>query len=146
MTMMNDDNCYVDPKLRLKGFNAFLGLRFGDISDEGCEVFCDLRPELLNPMGIAHGGLIATLTDVVAGTMALQIDRMERNIVTQSCHIHYLLPGTGAYLRARAELIRKGGRSCVVKTDCFLEDGRLCATATYEIAYLKTRKEDDHHE
>ncbi len=134
--MEENRKAYVTPEARLRGFNRFVGLRFGEISDEYCEVFCDLKEHHLNPLGFAHGGMIATLTDVAAGTMALQIDRCEHNIVTQSCNIHYLRPGTGSLLRVRASVIRKGRRCCVVRTDCFNGEEKLCAAAIYEIAYL----------
>lgn len=123
---------------RRAGFTAYCGLEFDRIEDDGCSVSCVLRNELLNPAGVAHGGLIATLTDVAAGVMALQADGFTRNIVTQSCSIHYLRPGTGTSMRADSTVIRKGGRVCVVHVDCFTDDGTLCATAIYEIAYLNS--------
>ena len=90
---------YTDPierlKSRYKGFNAYCGIHFDSVQDDVCTISCPLRPELLNPAGIAHGGLVATLTDVAAGLMALQADAWAHNIVTQSCNIHYLRPGTG---------------------------------------------------
>ena len=126
----------VDVPYRSRGFTGYCGLEFTELSDEKCVISCPLRPELLNPMGVVHGGLTATLTDVAAGTMALQADRSERKIVTQSCNIHYLRPGTGARLRAESTLIRKGRRVCVVRVDCYDDEDRLVACAVYEIAYL----------
>ena len=124
---------------RYKGFTGYCGIVFDEVLDESCRVSCELRPELLNPSGVAHGGLTATLTDVAAGLMALQADEWVHNIVTQSCHIHYLRPGTGDRMWAESRTVRKGRRVCVVQVDCFSDDGRLCATATYEIAYLDER-------
>ena len=121
---------------RYKGFTGFCGIRFDEVREEGCVVSCELRPELLNPSGIAHGGLIATLTDVAAGLMALHADGWVHNIVTQSCNIHYLRPGIGDRLRAESRVIRKGRRVCVVQVDCYTPEARLFATALYEIAYL----------
>jgi acyl-CoA thioesterase len=99
---------------RLKGFTSYCGLDFTEIADEKCVISCRLRPELLNPSGIAHGGLIATLTDVAAGMMALQADHWRRYIVTQNCNLHYLRPGIGEVLRAESRVIRKGNRVCVL--------------------------------
>lgn len=134
---MADTIPYVDPKSRLVGFNAFLGLEFTSVSDDKCVVSLAMRPEFLNPLGVAHGGVIATLTDVAAGTMALQADRREHTILTQSCHIHFLRPGTGDRLTAESRIIRKGHRVCVVQVNCFSGDGTLSATAIYEISYLE---------
>ena len=128
-----------DIKTRLKGFNGYCGLEFAEVGDDHCTIRCPLRPELLNPAGMAHGGLIATMTDVAAGMMALQIDQWTHNIVTQSCDIHYLRPGSGNCLYAVSRVIRKGRRVCVVQVDCLTEDDKLFACATYEISYLDER-------
>ena len=133
--MAENDNRF-DVSRRTRGFTAYCGLEFDELSAERCVVSCPMRPELLNPAGIAHGGLIATLTDVAAGSMALVADGNTRTIVTQSCSIHYLRPGTGDVLRAESRVVRKGNRVCVVQVDCFSADGSHAATATYEIAYL----------
>ena len=136
--MSGNENRF-DVKVRSRGFTGYCGLEFDEIGKERCVISCPMRPELLNPAGIAHGGLIATLTDVAAGCMALVADGNTRSIVTQSCSIHYLSPGTGDRLRAESKLLRKGNRICVVQVDCFSTDGTLSAVATYEIAYLNTR-------
>ncbi len=127
-----------DVRVRSRGFTGYCGLEFVELSEDRCVISCPMRPELLNPAGIAHGGLIATLTDVAAGSMALVADGNTRSIVTQSCSIHYLSPGTGDTLRAEAKVLRKGNRVCVVQVDCFSADGTLAAIATYEIAYLNS--------
>lgn len=136
---MNGNENRFDVKVRSRGFTGYCGLEFDEIGKERCVISCPMRPELLNPAGIAHGGLIATLTDVAAGSMALAADGNTRSIVTQSCSIHYLSPGTGDRLRAEAKVLRKGNRVCVVQVDCFSADGTLSAVATYEIAYLNIR-------
>lgn len=124
---------------RYKGFTGYCGIRFDEVHEDSCTVSCELRPELLNPSGLAHGGLIATLTDVAAGLIALHADGWIHNIVTQNCNIHYLRPGTGDRLRAESRVIRKGRRVCVVQVDCFTSENMLCTTALYEIAYLDER-------
>ena len=134
--MSENENKPFDIESRSRGFTGYCGLEFTEITGERCVISCPMRPELLNPGGIAHGGLIATLTDVAAGSMALAADGRAHPIVTQSCNIHYLRPGTGGCLRAESRVIRKGNRVCVVQVDCFSADGSLAAVATYEIAYL----------
>ena len=126
----------VDVPYRSRGFTGYCGLEFTELSDEKCVISCPLRPELLNPMGVVHGGLTATLTDVAAGTMALHADRRQRGIVTQSCTIHYLRPAMGSVLRAESRIVRKGHRICVTSVDVLSEDGSLAATAVYEVYYL----------
>ena len=122
---------------RLRGFTSYCGIVFDDLQSDRCLISCPLRPELLNPAGLVHGGLIATVLDVVSGLMALQADDWTRKIVTQNCDIHYLRPAGGERLWAEGRLIRKGRRVCVVQAECYCSaDGRPCATSIYEIAYL----------
>ena len=137
---MELNNKYIDTSRRSVGFTGYCGFEFTEISDDFCTVSCSLRPELLNPGGIAHGGLIAALTDVSASAMAIQIDRRAHPVVTQSCSIHYLRPAAGDRLAARSTVIRRGKRVCVVQSDCFLDNGVHVATAVYEIAYLENRQ------
>ncbi len=121
---------------RDKGFTGLCGLEFTEIKDDGVIISCMLRDDLRNPAGSAHGGLIATMADVAASTMAFQADRVRHPIVTQSCSIHYLRKGQDGRLEAHARLVRKGRRVCVSAVDIMDEEGTLLATATYEIAYL----------
>lgn len=125
-----------DMEFRFKGFTGYCGLEYTEITDEEVTISCDMRPELRNPAGIAHGGLIATISDVAASTMAMQADRVHHEVVTQSCSIHYLRPGVGDRLQAKARLIRKGSRICIVRVDCLDTDGEMISTAVYEIAYI----------
>ena len=71
---MSENENKIDIRVRSRGFTGYCGLEFTEVSEERCVITCPLRPELLNPGGIAHGGLIATLTDVAAGSMALAAD------------------------------------------------------------------------
>ena len=133
---MSRKNPYATLSTQQRGFNQLMGVQFPEIGDEKCVVTLPMRPEFLNAMEVAHGGVISTLTDVAAGTMALHADRRAHGIVTQSCTIHYLRPATGAELRAESRIVRKGRRICVTSVDVFSGDGSLAATALYEIYYL----------
>ena len=126
---------------RMHGFASYCGIVYDDIQKDHCLISCPLKPEFRNPAGIAHGGMIATILDVVSGMMALEADDWTHNIVTQNCNIHYLRPAAGERLWAESHTVRKGNRVCVVRSDCFSDDGQLAATATYEIAYLGMRTE-----
>ena len=127
---------HINPKARSIGFTGYCGLSYAEFGDDSCTIGCELQPHHLNPSGAVHGGLIATMTDVAAGTMALEADNCEHNIVTQNCNLHFLRPAQGKMLRAVAKIIRKGRRVCVIDVDCFDDDGKLCTHAVYEVAYL----------
>ncbi len=129
---------YFDASTRKRGFTTYCGLEFTTTSEDLCVISCPLRQELMNPAGIVHGGLTATIMDVASGTLALMADGNRHGIVTQSCNIHYLRPAKGDVLRAESHLLRKGRRICVVQADCFCDDrSDPVATAIYEIAYVE---------
>ncbi len=126
----------IDHSLHPVGFDRLCGVEFTEINDDETVISCELRPELLNPGGNVHGGVIATLSDVAACTMAGKADRVKHPLVTQSCSIHYLRPASTGRLLARAHVVRKGARVCVVSVDCEDEEHNRIATAIYEITYL----------
>ena len=126
----------LDHPFHTVGFDRLCGVEFTEINNDETVISCELRPEHLNPGGNVHGGVIATLTDVAACTMSGKADRVKHPLVTQSCNIHYLRPVSKGRLQARAHVVRKGSRVCVVSVDCEDEKHNIVATAIYEIAYL----------
>ena len=58
--------------------------------DGGATVELDLTPELLNPLGMAHGGTIFSLCDIAAGSAAASQGTVA---VTLDSTIHYYRPG-----------------------------------------------------
>ena len=58
--------------------------------DGGATVELDLTPELLNPLGMAHGGTVFTLCDIAAGSAAASQGTVA---VTLDSTIHYYRPG-----------------------------------------------------
>ena len=117
-------------------FDRYCGIEYLELSSDCCITRVQLRKELCNPGGIAHGGLIATLTDSAAIAAAVEADNRQHLITTQNVDIHFLRPAAGTYLRAVARVIRKGRHICVVQTDCYSDNDSLIATAIYEICYL----------
>ena len=48
------------------GFFALLGLRFGEASGDRVTVHWQVRPELLQPYGIQHGGVYCSVVETAA--------------------------------------------------------------------------------
>ena len=96
----------------------------GDGWAEGELTVC---PEVLNPMGMVHGGCLATLADTVAGTAA---HSGGQRCVTLNCSLNLLKPAKGSRIVCRA-VRQKSGRTIqvceVVLTD---EQGAQVMTGT----------------
>lgn len=123
-----------------KGFNQYIGIRVVDIGEGTGEVEAELTPEMLNPLGRAHGGMIYTLCDVAAGTAAASRGRVA---VTLTGSINYLRAGYGGTtLRGRATEIKSGRQTAVYDVRVEDEAGRQIACATFTMYYTGQTIED----
>ena len=133
---MEENRFEQDAARELPSFDRYCGIEYTELGRERCVAGVQLRQELCNPGGIAHGGLIATLMDSAAIALSVEADGAKHMITPQNADLHFLRPAADGYLRAEARIIRKGRRICVVQTDCFSDSDSLIATGIYEICYL----------
>ncbi len=119
-------------------FSRLLGAELLQLSARGeAELALDLRDELMQQHGFAHGGVVSYLADnalTYAGGAALAVP-----VVTGEFKINYVRPAVGERLvaRARAEAVTRTQAVC--RCDVFaLREGqaRLCAVAQGTIAVL----------
>lgn len=101
----------------------------GERCDRGNSlVTLQVRPEIGNTVGDAHGGAIATLLDAAMASAAHSL-HPEQGVVTVSMTLNYLRAGRGL-LRARGK-VRQAGRSLLFcEAEVEDEAGKLIATAT----------------
>lgn len=98
------------------------------------EILLELRPELTQHHGFAHGGVIGALADNACAWAAASV---AGDVVTSSYTLHFLGPAIGDRLRAKGRVIRTGQRQVTVQADVFVETGdetKLVATALATIA------------
>lgn len=94
----------------------------------GAEGVLDLAPEVLNPMGIVHGGCLATLADTVTGAAAHSTGL---KCVTLNCTMNYLRPAVGRQIFCKAK-VQKSGRTIQVCEAVLTNDqGEAVATGTF---------------
>jgi uncharacterized protein (TIGR00369 family) len=126
-------------------FNRLIGLQVTDFTPERAEVCFDFKPDLVgNPVQqILHGGVIATVLDVVGGLMAVasalgRIDTLEMDNLAQhlgkmstiDMRSDYLRPGRGTRFTASATVIRAGNKVCVCRMELHNEAGVHIALGT----------------
>ena len=58
--------------------------------------------------GLVHGGVIATLADIVAGFSAYTLVAADQNVVTGEIKISFLRPAKGEELYARGYVLKSG--------------------------------------
>lgn len=111
--------------------------------DGGATVELTLTNDLLNPLGIAHGGTIFTLCDIAAGSAAASHGMAA---VTLDSNIHYYRPGhLGSTLTAVAYERKRGKQTAVYMVEVHDEERRHIADATFTMFYTGKRFEDYVH-
>ncbi|MGA7782107.1 MAG: PaaI family thioesterase [Paraburkholderia sp.] len=76
----------------------------------------------LNPLGIAHGGFLATLADTAFGFVLRAAGERDYPPVTASLTMDYLAPArNGAWVEARVDIHKVGRR--LINASCMLNCG-----------------------
>lgn len=116
-----------------------------EISEERSAFEMPVAQAAFNPSGNLHGGAIATLVDVTAGTAAAigstTFEPGKNTLVTADMHLRYLGRATGETIVAEAHVVRSGRQLVVV--DCEVRDrdtGKLIATADFSSMVVSLRQ------
>lgn len=115
-------------------FTRLIGVHYDHIGDGRCTASIEVRRHLLNPLGIAHGGVTFSLADTACGTAAVSALGGPR-VVTQDMQIRYHGPGRPGAMTAEARVIHHGQRT--ITTECRVrQDGVMLASVTATFAIL----------
>lgn len=123
--------------------NSYLRLHLLAAGPGWSRMQLDLRPEVMNPFGAAHGGSVSALIDSAAGSAisagTLPDDRIMGTIDMQ---VHFLQRATGNALVAEARMIRSGTAIAIAQVDVQNDAGALVAigTATFKLGPPGTRR------
>jgi 1,4-dihydroxy-2-naphthoyl-CoA hydrolase len=112
----------------MTGIPDYLGIRTTDIGPGTMTAELDVRPELLNPFGSAHGGTLAALADHVLGAVLYPLIPKGAWAATTELKLNFLAPVHEGVLRARSEVISLSRRTAVVRIDA-TNEGRLVGAA-----------------
>ncbi|KQP46162.1 PaaI family thioesterase [Pseudorhodoferax sp. Leaf274] len=118
-------------------FMHLLGIR-REFSEGGrARLVVDARRELENPIRAMHGGVVATLLDVVMASAAVSRIGFARTAVTLDMNISYLQPGRGR-LTADGEALAIGADGDTVQCRAEVRDdeGRCVARSMGSFRYL----------
>jgi uncharacterized protein (TIGR00369 family) len=112
----------------LTGLPAYLGIRTVDVGPARMVAEVDVRPELLNPFGTAHGGVVAGLVDHVLGSVMYPVIERGQWAATTEFKVNLLTAVRGGTLRAEAIIVAMSKRTAVVQVEV-TNDGRLACLA-----------------
>ena len=86
--------------------------------------------------GFVHGGVTATLADLVAGFAATTLVPDDHGVVTADLKISYLHPGIGQHLRAMGWVLKPGRRLHFCEAEVWCDD-LLIAKASATMAVVE---------
>ncbi|MGB3712892.1 MAG: PaaI family thioesterase [Candidatus Promineifilaceae bacterium] len=119
-------------------FTRLLGITFHEFGEGRCRASLEIKHHLLNPLGIAHGGVAFSLADSASGGAALSA-LGEPRIVTQDMQIRYHGPARLGIIVAEAEVLHHGQRT--LTTLCRVsQDKILIASVTATFAILSEQE------
>jgi uncharacterized protein (TIGR00369 family) len=146
--LMNDDNLMAIAHyffIERTPFNRVLGIRVKDVGEEAITIEFDMKDDLYGNTfrGLLHGGVTASILDVVGGMAAFfnlrhrmkgqpvpKVAQHFSKFGTVDLRIDYLRPGQGKSFTAKGVILRSGSRIAVARMELYNEIGKLLAVGT----------------
>jgi 1,4-dihydroxy-2-naphthoyl-CoA hydrolase len=117
------------------GFDRLYGLEIVSMDDAEVRARVPVRPEILQPAGLVHGGLFAAMAESMASIATyLAVHEQGRTAVGQSNQTTFLRPITSGTIHATARARHRGRTTWVWEVDVTADDGRLCALVRMTVA------------
>lgn len=79
--------------------------------------------------GFLHGGVTATVSDLVTGFAAWTLISKQESVVTADLKINYLYPGKGNLLKARGRVMKTGNLLHFCEAELWIDESPVIARA-----------------
>jgi len=114
---------------QLPGFGGWLNGSVSEINEEGdIEVEFEVRDEMLNPMGVIHGGAVAAIIDEILGFQLFLKSAEDAAYVSMSMNVDFLRGAkAGEVLTAIPKIVRIGRLIANVKCELHNTAGKIVA-------------------
>ncbi|HMI94744.1 MAG TPA: PaaI family thioesterase [Polyangiales bacterium] len=125
-----------------QGFNGLIGLQDLAQGDDGTvTATVPVRPELLQPFGLVHGGVFASVAETLAsfGTF-VGVHEQGMHAMGLSNSTSFLRPIVAGTIHATARPFHRGRTTWLWDVEITDDDGRLCATTRMTIAVRPARR------
>jgi 1,4-dihydroxy-2-naphthoyl-CoA hydrolase len=117
------------------GFNGLLDVEVTAWEDGMVRGQVDVRDELMQPAGLVHGGVFASIAESLASMATHHAVAEEgRAAMGQSNHTNFLRPITEGHVHAEARARHRGRSTWIWEVDFTDDQGRLCALSRMTIA------------
>lgn len=116
------------------GFNSHNHIVVTEVGEGTSVVEVEMTQDAMNPLGMAHGGLIFSMCDVATGVAARTGGRIT---VTLDSNIHFLRRAKDTEkLVARGRVVKAGRTTGLVTAEVFDDTDKLIATADMTVYYV----------
>lgn len=120
-------------------FMKLVGFKLNVIEEGRTEGWLELRQDHQQQTGLVHGGVTATLADIVAGFSAYTVVPEDQHVVTGEIKISYFAPGRGKQLYAKGWVVKQGRKMNFCEAEVWSVNGEertLIAKATTTMVTL----------
>jgi 1,4-dihydroxy-2-naphthoyl-CoA hydrolase len=122
------------------GFDALLGLELLECTEDLVTARLAVRDELLQPFGLVHGGVVASMAETLASVGTAVVVIPEGNgAMGLSNATSFLRPITSGAIHARALRRHRGRTTWIWDVEITDDDERLCALTRMTIAVRPLR-------
>jgi len=111
-------------------YPAMIGLNIAELDFDKCRIELTLRNDHLQPFGIVHGGVLATLIDTATFWAAFMRLPEDAGLVNVDLKLNYLKAVVSGHLRAEGECLRAGRQISYTVASVYNESGELVAHGT----------------
>ena len=130
----------IKEKLERQEFMKLMGFEVTKIEVGRVEGELVLEQRHRQHKGFAHGGVIATLADIVAGFAAVSLVPKDHHVVTAEIKVSYFHPGVGDKLLAKGFVLKQGRKINFCEAEVYVVNGEqeplLIAKASASMANI----------
>jgi 1,4-dihydroxy-2-naphthoyl-CoA hydrolase len=117
------------------GFDKHYGLEIVSMDDEEVQARVPVRPELLQPGGLVHGGVFASMAESMTSVATwLAVHEEGKSAMGQSNQTSFLRPIVDGTIHATGRRRHRGRTTWVWEVDITDDEGRLCALVRMTVA------------
>ena len=113
MTLIPQESAFTEmvrAKISGNHFTNFIGFNIHTIEAGYIEGALSLEQHHLQQMEFVHGGVTATVSDIVMGFAAFTLVKKGQGVVTVEMKVSYFNPGQGDTLHAIGKVVKAGSR------------------------------------
>lgn len=125
---------HLEQAIGISPFTNWVGTRLVDFAPGEVKIAIEVRPDMTQHHGFAHGAIVGYMADTVCAWAAASV---VGDVVTSEYKLNLLAPAVGDSLTATGTVVKAGKRQVVTRADVFaVKDGqaRIVATALATIA------------